>query len=143
MVRVPIRLGLRFKVQRVLLVSVGGERVALPITKVERIAEVAANTIEGSDGERFTLIDDEPLLVIDLGERISIAPREVEGAIAPLVIAEVRGERLAIRVDSFVGQQEIYVKPLPDLLSHVSILAGLTVLGDGSPVFLLDLNHLA
>ncbi len=58
------------------------------------------------------------------------------------MIAEVRGERVALLVDRFEGQQEIYVKPVPDLLASVRILAGLTVLEDGSPVFLIDLNHL-
>jgi len=42
-----------------------------------------------------------------------------------------------------VGQQEIYVKPVPPLLAGVRALAGMTVLGDGKPVFLLDLNQLA
>lgn len=60
-----------------------------------------------------------------------------------LVVVEIRGERVAVRVERFVGQQEIYVKPIPDLLSGVKLLAGLTMLGDGSPIFLLDLNHLA
>lgn len=130
-------------VQRVLLVSVSGERVALPITKVERITEVPAEAIEGSDGDRFALVDDEPLLLVDLAERISVGRIERLPKSVPLVLAEVRGERVAIRVDSFVAQAEIYVKPLPELLSGVPLLAGLTVLSDGSPVFLLDLNHVA
>ena len=54
----------------------------------------------------------------------------------------IRGERVALRVDRFEGQQEFYVKPVPELLTPVRILSGLTVLDDGSPVFLLDLNHL-
>jgi len=128
--------------QRVLLVEIGGERVALPIAKVERIDEVPASAIERSGGEAFTLIDDEPLLVIDLAERLAIEVGEPSD-FAPLVITEVRGERVALQVERFAGQQQIYLKPLPELLTCIRALAGLTVLGDGSPVFLLDLNHLA
>ncbi|MCP5042979.1 MAG: histidine kinase, partial [bacterium] len=40
------------------------------------------------------------------------------------------------------SQHEVYVKPIPKLLSTVKALAGMTILDDGSPVFLLDLNHL-
>jgi two-component system chemotaxis sensor kinase CheA len=58
------------------------------------------------------------------------------------VIADLRGERVALRVDRLSGQQDIYVKPLPALLASLRVLAGLTVLGDGRPVFLLDLNQL-
>jgi two-component system chemotaxis sensor kinase CheA len=129
-------------VQRVLLCAASGERVALPITKVERILEVPADSIERSGPEAFTLIDDEPVLVIDLAERLAVAPPEPSPTVS-LVVVDVRGERVAVRVERFVGQHEIYVKPIPDLLSGVKLLAGLTVLGDGSPIFLLDLNHLA
>jgi two-component system chemotaxis sensor kinase CheA len=129
-------------VQRVLLCAASGERVALPITKVERILEVPAESIERSGPEAFTLIDDEPLLVLDLAEKLAVEPTPA-GDSVPLVVVDVRGERVAVRVERFVGQQEIYVKPIPELLAGVKLLAGLTVLGDGSPIFLLDLNHLA
>jgi len=128
-------------VQRVLLVGVGRERVALPIAKVERILELDAAVIERSGAECFALVDDEPLPVIELTSRFRVSTRGDE-ALALLVIAELRGERVGLRVDRFEGQQQIYVKPVPKLLSGVKVLAGLTVLGDGNPVFLLDLNHL-
>jgi two-component system chemotaxis sensor kinase CheA len=129
-------------VQRVLLAGIADERVAIPIAKVERILEVPADTIEEAAGESFVLIDDEPLPVLSLAHQLRIEVGESEGGGVPIVISDVRGERVALRVDRFEGQQEIYVKPVPDLLASVRILAGLTVLEDGSPVFLLDLNHL-
>jgi two-component system chemotaxis sensor kinase CheA len=134
--RVPIAAA----VQRVLLVVLGGETVAVPISKVERVVEIDPGAIEGSAGECFALIDDEPVLVLDLAERLGW-PAAANQA-APLVIAELRGERVALRVERLSGQQDIYVKPLPALLASLRVLAGLTVLGDGRPVFLLDLNQL-
>ncbi len=137
-VQVPIAAA----VQRVLLCAVSEERVALPITKVERILEVPAESIERSGAESFALIDDEPVLVIDLAERLAVSPPQASANV-PLVVVDIRGEPVAVRVERFVGQQEIYVKPVPELLAEVRLLAGFTVLGDGTPVFLLDLNHLA
>jgi len=136
LLRVPIAAA----VQRVLLVVLGGETVAVPISKVERVVELDPGAIEGSAGECFALIDDEPMLVLDLAQRLGW-PAATNSA-APLVIAELRGERVALRVDRLSGQQDIYVKPLPALLASLRVLAGLTVLGDGRPVFLLDLNQL-
>ena len=129
-------------VQRVLIVGVGSERVALPITKVERILEIDATSIERSGIETFALIDDEPVLVLGLGDCLLVESAAMPDPV-PLVIAEVRGERVALRCDRFEQQQEIYIKPIPELLASVRALAGMTVLGDGSPVFLLDMNHLA
>ena len=136
MLRVPIAAA----VQRVLLVVLGGETVAIPISKVERIVELEPGAIEGSAGECFALIDEEPVLVLDLAQRLGWPT--ATNAVAPLVIADLRGERVALRVDKLAGQQDIYVKPLPALLASLRVLSGLTVLGDGRPVFLLDLNQL-
>ncbi len=129
-------------VQRVLLVRIADERVAIPIAKVERILEVPDSAIEEAVGDSFALVDDEPIPVFRLARQLRIEADESAKSSVPLVIVEVRGERIALLIDRFEGQQEIYVKPVPELLAGVRILAGLTVLEDGSPIFLIDLNHL-
>jgi two-component system chemotaxis sensor kinase CheA len=129
-------------IQRVLLAGLGDETVALPIGKVERIVELEAAAIERAGHESFALIDDVPVLVLDLGETLGLTPEPREGAVH-LVLAEIRGERVGLRVERLEGQQEIYVKPVPALLTGLRVLAGLTVLGDGRPIFLLDPNQLA
>jgi two-component system chemotaxis sensor kinase CheA len=128
-------------VQRVLLVGVGAEIIAIPIAKVERVVEADPGAIEAAGNEFFTVIDEQPVLVIGLAERLAIAHGARPGAL-PLVLAEVREQRVALAVERLHGQQEIYVKPLPRLLANARGLAGLTVLADGRPVFLLDVNQL-
>lgn len=128
-------------VQRVILLGVSGETVAIPVTKVERIIEVEASAIERSGNEAFTLVEDEPVAVFQLAEYLCLPPPKPK-AQETLVLADVRGELMAIKIDSVVGHQQIYVKPIPELLSGIRSLAGLTILGDGSPIFLLDLNQL-
>jgi two-component system chemotaxis sensor kinase CheA len=115
--RVPVTAA----VQRVLLVSVGGETVALPIAKIERIIELPESAIEHSGSDAFATLDDELVPVLDL--------------------TEVRGDRVALGAARIEGQQQIYVKPVPELLSGIKALAGFTILGDGRPVFLLDPNQ--
>jgi len=135
--RVPITAA----VQRVLLLDVAGECVALPIARVERIVELPREAIETSGCEAFTLIDDEPIPVFSLAERLALES-DPDTSVATLVLTEVRGEKLAVRVDRVAGQQQIYVKPVPELLASVRALAGLTILGDGRPVFVLEPRQL-
>jgi two-component system chemotaxis sensor kinase CheA len=129
-------------VQRMLLLRAAGEVVGLPISRVERVVELDASTIEDAGRERFAIVEDAPMLVIDLAERLGFAHRQQTGTVL-LVLAEVREQRIGLIVERLHGQQEIYVKPLPRLLAGARGLAGLTVLPDGEPVFLLDLNPLA
>jgi two-component system chemotaxis sensor kinase CheA len=129
-------------VQRVLLLSVAGDIVALPIAKVERILELSAEQIEHSGREAFALIDEELVPVLDLADRLAIRS-ESTGEVVNLVLTEMRGERVALTADRVAGQQQIYVKPVPELLANARALAGLTILGDGRPMFLIDLNQLS
>jgi two-component system chemotaxis sensor kinase CheA len=129
-------------VQRVILLGVSGETVAIPVAKVARIVEVKADEIEHSGRDAFTLIEDEPVPVIALAERLAL-PAPAARAEQTLVLAEVRGEVMALNIDQVVSHKQIYVKPIPELLSGVRPLSGLTILGDGVPIFLLDLNQLA
>jgi two-component system chemotaxis sensor kinase CheA len=129
-------------VQRVLLVACAGETVALPIARVERILEVEAGQIERSGGDAFALVDGSPLPVLDLARRLVLPPAP-PAPVVTLVLTDVRGERVAVHVERVTGQQQIYVKPVPELLARVRALAGLTILGDGRPVFVVDPNQLA
>ena len=50
--------------------------------------------------------------------------------------------RVGFRVDAFVGQQEIVIKPLGKLLLKVKGIAGATILGDGNVALILDASSL-
>jgi len=143
--RVALFVPITAAVQRVLLVAAAGQIAAVPIARVERIVEVPLASIDRSGREAFALVDDEPVPLICLAERISAAPGAVPAprGHATLVLTDVRGERVALHVERVAGQRQIYVKPVPELLAGVRALAGLTILGDGRPVFVLDLNQLA
>jgi two-component system chemotaxis sensor kinase CheA len=136
--RVPITAA----VQRVLLVAVGDETLALPIAKVERILETPASAVEQSGSDAFTLVDDDLVPVLELASLLRLGPQP-QDALRVLVLAEVRGDRVALGAARVLGQQQIYVKPVPELLAGVRALAGFTILGDGRPVFLLDPNQVA
>ncbi len=119
-------------VQRVLLLGVAGEMVGLPIAKVERVVEVDVATIEAAGLERFAIIEDAPLVVIDVAERIGFAPARTSGTL-PLVLAELREQRVGLLVERLHGQQEIYVKPLPRLLSLCAASPGSPCSGTAPP----------
>ncbi len=92
-------------VQRVLLLGMDGQTVALPIARVERIVELPAQVIETSGRESFALIDDDPVPVLDLAAHMALASAP-DGPMATLVLSDVRGERVALHVERVVGQQQ-------------------------------------
>ena len=72
----------------------------------------AAGALERAGNECFALIDDEPVLVLELAARLGLAPPPPCAAL-PVILAGERGRGSSVAVDRLVGQQEIYVKPVP------------------------------
>jgi len=140
--RVQLEVPLTAAVQRVLLLTVAQEVVALPITRVERVFELPVESIETSGSDAFALIGEELLPILDLADALGL-PTAARREVMSVVVGDVRGERMGLAADGIEGQQQIYVKPVPELLAGRRALAGLTVLGDGRPVFLIDPGQLA
>ena len=132
-----VRVPLSAAVQRVILVGVGDEAVGVPIGRVDRIDEVDAGAIEHAGSDAFVPIDGLPLPLFDLASLLSITPAPPRPRVLVL-LAEVRGQRIALRFDRLLGQQEAFVKPVPTLLAGLGVLCGLTFAPDGRPVFLID-----
>ncbi len=81
--------------------------------------------------------------MLSLAERLRLPedPAQADDVVT-LVLTEVRDAMIGLRIRRVRGQQQIYIKPVPELLSGVRALAGFTILGDGRPVFVLEPNHL-
>ena len=58
------------------------------------------------------------------------------------IIVRRNGEPFAFVVDRMLGQQEVVVRPLTDVLVRVDGVSGTTDLGDGRPTLVLDLAAL-
>jgi two-component system chemotaxis sensor kinase CheA len=59
------------------------------------------------------------------------------------VLAQERESgRVGLAVDALLGQHEAVLKPLARPLDRVAGLSAVTVLGNGRPVFILDVQRL-
>jgi len=123
-----------------LLVSVGDEQYALPTVHVERVIEL--------DPARIERVGDQELLHLEEGvlplRRLSDLLRVPGCAPQPrhALIVRRNGHTFGLRVDEVLGHEEIVVKPLPAALHGAPGLAGVTILGEGQVVLILDVLNL-
>ncbi|MGE4649421.1 MAG: ATP-binding protein, partial [Myxococcota bacterium] len=120
--QVQLEVPLAAAIQRVLLLALGEEVVALPITRVERVVELRADQIETSGSDAFALLGDELLPLLDLVGSLGL-PSAAKREVMSVVVGDVRGERMGLAADGIEGQQQIYVKPVPELLAERRALA--------------------
>jgi two-component system chemotaxis sensor kinase CheA len=138
--RIVLRLPLTVAVQPVLLVGVGTEVLGLPIAKVHGAAHVVYSALDRSRGAPILPYDGELVPVFDLAVLLGFAATGRDDR--AVVVAEVSDGRIGLAVDALLGQQEAVLKPLGTPLGAVSGLSGVTVLGNGRPVFILDVQRL-
>ena len=138
--RIVLRLPLTVAVQPVLLVGVGSEVLGLPIAKVHGAAHVIYSTLDRSRGAPILPYDGELVPVYDLAPLLGFTATGRDDR--AVVVAEVSDGRIGLAVDALLGQQEAVLKPLGTPLGAVSGLSAVTVLGNGRPVFILDVQRL-
>ncbi|HSM91544.1 MAG TPA: chemotaxis protein CheA, partial [Anaeromyxobacteraceae bacterium] len=140
--RFTFRLPLTVAVQPVLLVRVGDEVLGLPIAKVHGAAQVAVGRLDRTRGEPVFSWGGELVPVRDLGRLLGFEA-DLQREERAVVVAEGGDAgRVGLAVDGLLGQQEAVLKPLAAPLDAVHGLSAVTVLGNGRPVFILDVSRL-
>jgi two-component system chemotaxis sensor kinase CheA len=139
--RIALRLPLTVAVQQVLLVRVGEEVLGLPIAKVHGAAQAEVDRLERSRGEPMLPYGGGLVPVRDLAGLLGL-PRGAQGGVRQVVVTDGEGARVGLAVDALLGQEDAVLKPLTRPLSLVSGLSAVTVLGNGRPVFILDVPRL-
>ncbi len=138
-----IRLPFTLSVNRALMVAIGSDHYAVPLSSIEGIVRVSPFELEHyyANPEAQFEYANENYHVRYLGSLFHRnATPSLDGHVLPLPVLLVRSAEhtMALQVDAVMGSREIVVKSLGAQFSSVAGLSGATVMGDGSVVVILD-----
>ncbi|AFE08584.1 histidine kinase DifE [Corallococcus coralloides DSM 2259] len=138
-----LRLPLTVAVVHLLLVEVGEEVFGLPIAKVVGATEADPESLSKSR-ETALLPHGNGLLPVHALEALLGVPATPKPGYRPFVVMEgdAGTGKVALAVDRLLGQEEVVLKPLSRPLDLLPGLSGVTILGSGRPVFILDVPRL-
>jgi two-component system chemotaxis sensor kinase CheA len=122
----------------VLLIRLAQEIFAIPITKILKTVEILAHQVRKSQKQQYYLDRQELVPLLELHRFLDMNPPENDRFPLPALLLEVQKRKLALVVDELIGQEEAFIRPLGKPLERISGLAGVTMLGDGRIVFVLD-----
>lgn len=140
-----IRLPFTVSVNRALMVRVGEDLYAIPITHIEGIVRVSPYELEAyyqPDAPKFEYASQQYYMRY-LGRYVHNNPiPNLVGHTKPIPVLLVRGgdHAVALQVDALLGSREVVVKSVGPQLAAVSGISGATIRGDGSVVIILDLG---
>lgn len=128
---------------RALLVEVGPNVFALPTASVERVIRTKRTDLQVISGVDVISIDGAILPICPIESILGLAEAP-DGAREFLTICILAAgeKRTGIIVDDVVEEQEVLVKPLGRVLAGIKNVSGLTILGSGAVVPILNASDL-
>jgi len=132
-----IRLPLTLAIIQSLMVILGEEKYAIPLSTIQTLEDVSVNDIKYVSGKEVIHLRGKVIPLIRLNEVL-----DVESTNQPenlIVVIIQKGEKQAgLVVDELIGQQEIVIKSLGKFININKLISGATILGDGEVALILD-----
>ncbi len=151
-VRVTTRLGrgtsfalllpITLSVIRALLVRIGGEPYAFPLGRIDRILKVRREEVEVIEGRRFFRLDDRAIGLVSAAQVFDRATAAALEGVLPVVVVSDRSQVFGVVVDSVLGELDLDVRPLDPRLGKVPNINSVSILEDGWPVLIIDVEDL-
>lgn len=119
----------------VMIVRLNNKRIAIPISAIVEVASMKRENIHRIGTQESILLRDEVLPLHMLKDMFGHSDQtEI------LVVVQYDNHKCCISVDLVEGQQEVVVKPLSSIIGITRGISGITILGDGHVVPVLDVN---
>lgn len=142
--RFVLRLPITVSIIHALMVECGRLHLAFPVNAVSRTLELKRSDIYEEDGRKVFAMNGGSVPLKSLNRLLrQEMPRRSAGGLVPAVVSEAGGVTVGLITDRFLGQQEIFVKPLGPPLNRMKCLSGGTITGDGRIVFVMDAGYFA
>ncbi len=133
-------LPLTLSVMRALLVEIAGEPYAFPLSRVDRTRIVLQEEIRRKEGRQFLVHEGEEIEMILAQEVLELEGWSLEPGDAAVIIISDLLNRFALRVDRFVGQKDLVVRPMDQRLGKLQDIHAATILEDGAVALIVDVQ---
>ncbi|QHW30047.1 chemotaxis protein CheA [Paenibacillus rhizovicinus] len=138
-----IQLPLTLSIISAMLVKLGSEKYAIPLSSIVETAIVPREQIRKIHGNRMIDYRGSVIPLISLAQVLDCKSFLEEEEQETEIVVIRKGNKLgAITVDEFLGQSEIVLKTLGKYLTNIEAISGATILGDGQVALIIDPNAL-
>ncbi|WP_456457298.1 chemotaxis protein CheA [Thermovibrio sp.] len=134
-----LKLPLTVAIIRTLMIGVNSQVYAVPLHSVVEVVRYEPSLVKDVGSYRSFMLRDEVLPLFSLDELLELPERGTKHFV---VIVKVGEKYIAVSIEELLGEEEIVIKSLGELLADIPGIAGATIAGDGRVVLILDLNSL-
>ncbi len=140
--RFTLHLPITMSVVRALLVRIAGEPYAFPLNRIDRIARVPRSGLRMLEGRPHFPLDDQLVGLVEASQVFGLPGGDAAGDDLAVVVASDRSQRFGVVVEAFLGERDLEVRPLDPRLGKPPDINSASVLEDGWPVLIVDVEDL-
>ena len=137
-----IKVPLTLAILPTLMVLVGKQTFAFPLTNVDEIFHLDLTRTSMVDGQLTIVVRNHAIPLFYLQDWLLKGARRARKDQGHVVIVAVGNQQVGFVVDGLIGQEEVVIKPLDQLLHGTPGMAGATITSDGGIALILDLAGL-
>lgn len=139
--RFTIKIPLTLAIIQGLLVRVGHEMYAIPITSVIDSHRIRPSDIKFIDNHEVFNVREDVVSLLRLNRLFRVSTDENREYYFVVVVGS--GEkRMGLIVDELIGEEDVVIKPLRDHYTNVPGIAGANITGDGTVSLIIDVAQL-
>lgn len=142
---ISIKVPLTLAILPTLMVGIGNNPYAFPLSNVNEIISLDLARTNMVDTQLTLIVRDKAIPLFYLQDWLCRGRGKVpsiDRANGHVVIVQLGHQPIAFVVDSLIGQEEVVIKPLDDMLQGTPGMAGATITSDGHIALILDVPNL-
>jgi len=141
-VRFHLQLPLTLSVVRTLLVEIGGECYAFPLSRIDHILKFPKNNVELLEDRQFITWNDKHYGLVVASQLFELDQVEYDDDCLSIIIISDRQSQYGVIVDRFLGERELAVQVIDSRLGKVQDISVAALLDDGTPTLIIDIDDL-
>ena len=137
-----LQLPVTLSVLRTLLVDIGGEPFAFPLTSIVRALRLSKEQVTSIEHRQHFDLDGQHVGLVAARQVLEVGNPSPAGDHLPVVVIGDPGHTYGLSVDRFLGERELVVQPLDAQFGKVRNISSGALMEDGSPVLIVDTDDL-
>jgi len=137
-----IKVPLTLAILPTLMIVIGEQTFALPLGSVNEIINLDMQKTNTVDGQLTMIVRSKAIPLFYLGEWLARGEVNIDKTKGHVVVVQIGTKQLGFVVDALIGQEEVVIKPLDELLQGTPGMAGATITSDGGIALILDVPGL-
>ncbi|MBI3358656.1 MAG: chemotaxis protein CheA [Nitrospirae bacterium] len=127
---------------KALIVEVERETFAIPLSSVLESMILLEKEIKTIERQEVIQLREETLILVRLKALFDLKEAELSDEPVYVIVVGLVEKKMGLIVNSIKGQQEIVVKSMGEELKNVKGISGVTEIGDGKAILVLDISAL-